>query len=95
MSEIAQSLREDEQPVFVADLVSVHWLFGDGKTIPGGAPWTYGTLSGLENARNILVPLCAIDVNARNVILERLEEEGPALSITRRTEQYLLYTKGG
>jgi hypothetical protein len=95
MSEIAQSLREDEQPVFVADLVSVHWLFGDGKTIPGGAPWTYGTLSGLENARHILVPLCAIDVNARNVILERLEEEGPALSITRRTEQYLLYTKGG
>lgn len=95
MAEIAQSLGEDEHAVFVADLVSVHWLFGDGGPLPGGAPWTYGTLSGLENATHVLVPLCAIDVNARNVILERLEAEGPALSIDRRTEQYLLYTKGG
>ncbi len=95
MAEIAQSLGADETPIFVADLVSVHWLFGEGDPLPGGAPWTYGTLAGLEAAEHVLVPLCAIDVNARNVILERLETEGPALSIKRRTEQYLLYTRGG
>ncbi len=83
-----------EQPVFIADLVSVHWVLGEGAPLDGGAPWNYGGLAGLDAATHVLVPLCAIDPRARDAILEKLETSGREMTLVRRTPRVLIYTAG-
>jgi len=96
LATLEADLRPEEKPAFVADMISSHWLYAaDGQPLPGGAPWNYGTLSGLDAARHVLVPLCPISLGARNAILTRLAEDGPALTLARETPLYRLYEIGG
>jgi hypothetical protein len=92
---LAKELGSDGDPVFFADMISSHWLYANGEPLPGGAPWNYGTLSGLDAAGRVLVPLCPINLRARNAILTRLAEEGPALTLARETPLYRLYDIDG
>ncbi len=86
---VAGDLRAGDGPVFVADIISAHWLFGL-DALPGGAPWNYGSLSGIESANHLVVPLCPISPRARRVILDAL---GPAPDVTlvRETPRLRLY----
>jgi len=77
--------------LFIADLFSSHWLFGDLKPLPHGAPWYYGGLPGFEAADYVLVPLCPAAVKARKMILDDLTAlEGVTLKEIRRTPLYIL-----
>ena len=87
---IAADLMAEDWPVFPADILSSHWLYG-GTPLPGASPWNYGTLHGAENAGHILVPLCPISARARARILSELEDAGVPLTLTRRTPTYLLF----
>ena len=92
ISDIGATLADQDAPVFVADLISSHWLYSNGTSLSRGAPWNYGTLAGLENSKYVLVPVCAIDANARNMILKKMDASGLTLRLVRRTPQYLLYS---
>lgn len=68
--------------IFVADLFSSLWLYGDFPPLEGGTPWYYGGTPGLAQADHVLVPLCPLSAAARKGALEaigaagwRLEEE--------------------
>ncbi len=96
LATIAEDLAPEERGrVFVADLISSHWLYAGGTPLPSGAPWNYGTLSGLDRAEFVLVPLCPIGLAARNAIVKLLEEDGRALTLARETPFYRLYRVGG
>lgn len=89
---LADDIAETWGPaVLVADLISSHWLFADLAPLPGGAPWTYGSLSGLGAADHVLVPLCPIDTRARSAILDRLDAEGTGLRLVGRSDIALVY----
>lgn len=79
-----------QKPIFVADLFSALWLFGDNPPLKGGAPWYYAGLSGLENADYVLVPLCPQSLQVRSVILKELREGGYTLTEVSRTPLYIL-----
>ena len=77
-------------------MTTVHssiWLFGDFAPVPGGSPWYYGGLPGIENADYLLVPLCPIIPQVRRMILEAIEAADVALDEIRRTPLYILYEK--
>lgn len=79
--------------VFFADVVQAQWLYGIGLPLPGGAPWFYGGLAGIENADLVLVPRCAIHTKARGMVLDALDARGTALTEISRSEMYVLYAK--
>ncbi len=96
LATIAEDLSSEERGrVFVADMISSHWLYAGGTPFQGAAPWNYGTLTGLDAAEYVLVPLCPIGMMARNAIVKLLEEDGPALALARETPFYRLYRVGG
>ncbi|WP_081534545.1 hypothetical protein [Rhodovulum sp. P5] len=76
--------------IFVADLLNGYWLYGGGVPLPGGAPWYYGGLPGLEGAEFVLVPQCAARPDVRALILTELEDAGIVLSEADRTDDYIL-----
>jgi hypothetical protein len=76
---------------FVADLFAPHWLFSDLEPLPGGTPWYYDGLPGIENASHLLVPNCAADPQARAHILTLIDQAGIALTPAGETPLYRLY----
>lgn len=83
----------DGKAIFVADLLPSYWMFGAGEPVPGGAPWYYGELTGIENADLLLVPQCALSLALRKQILEEVTAEPWAGGVTElgRTPEYILY----
>jgi len=77
--------------VYVADLFSSHWLFGDVKRLKGGAPWYYGGLPGFESAEFLMVPLCPAALEIRKLILEAVTERGTELTEIHRGKLFVLY----
>lgn len=82
--------------VFTADLLNSFWLYGGFEPLTGGAPWYYGGLSGFADAEYLLVPLCPLSVEARELILTEITEAGADETLTevRRTPLYVLFEKG-
>jgi hypothetical protein len=79
--------------VYVADLFSGIWLFGDFARLPGGAPWYYGGLSGFEGARFVVVPVCAVSQAVRKKITAQIDATGIVMTQVRRTPFYTLFEK--
>ncbi|TCP41668.1 hypothetical protein [Rhodovulum marinum] len=78
------------RPVLVADMLSAYWLYGGPAPLPGGAPWYYGGLPGVQGADLVLVPQCATRPDVRDRVLRELDEAGHALAELRRTPDYVL-----
>ncbi|PRY25114.1 hypothetical protein CLV78_102291 [Aliiruegeria haliotis] len=76
--------------LFVADLLTGYWLFGDFERLRGAAPWRYDGLPGIETADHVLVPLCPIHNAARQSTLSLLAEGGYGLEERHRTESYIV-----
>lgn len=77
--------------VMVADVLSAQWLYGPAEPLPGGAPWNYGTLHGLDAATHLLVPACPFSQFTRLTLLNALTEEGVEVRETAHEELYTLY----
>ncbi|MEO1152566.1 MAG: hypothetical protein AAFX59_01665 [Pseudomonadota bacterium] len=80
-----------DAPVFIADLLSPHWLFNGTAPLPGGAPWNYGTLAGLGNAGYVMVPTCAVSTKARGAILRALSDTDVRLEETGRSRRAIVF----
>ena len=77
--------------LFIADMFSSHWLFGNLKPLIHGAPWYYGGLPGFDSADYVLVPLCPAVAKARKQILDDISErDDVTLKEIRRTSLYIL-----
>ncbi len=84
-----------EKKVFVADLFSSLWLFGDLRPLDHGAPWYYGGLPGYDSADYLLLPLCPVTQDVQHDILEAITARGTDdLTEIRRTPLYILFSKG-
>ena len=64
--------------VFVADLFSAPWIFGDLAPVTPLAPWNYGALTGIASADYLLVPLCAVNPPLRKTLLTALTARAKA-----------------
>lgn len=98
MRDVAADLRTaglgDEARIFTADTFGAVWLFGGFEPLQGGAPWSYGGLSGFENAEYLLVPQCPMTPRAFKALIGQLKEQDDLeLEELRRTELYTLYRK--
>ena len=83
-----------DKKVFVADLLSSLWLFGDLRPLDNGAPWYYGGLPGYDTADYLLVPLCPMVQDVQYDILNAITERGTGnLAEIRRTPLYILFSK--
>ncbi|MBY6048171.1 hypothetical protein [Vannielia litorea] len=94
---MATSLEESGhagERIFIADLFSSIWLFGDFERLENGAPWYYGGLPGYDTADYILVPQCSIHPKVRGLVLERIGQRGDTLIEVSRTPLYILLEKG-
>ncbi|TCO69174.1 hypothetical protein [Rhodovulum euryhalinum] len=78
------------RPVLVADMLNAYWLYGGVAPLPGGAPWYYGGLPGVEVAELLLVPQCATRPDVRARVLRELADGGFGLTELRRTPDYVL-----
>lgn len=76
---------------FVADLFAPHWLFGDLEALPGGTPWYYDGLPGIEAASHLMVPQCAADPEARARIMALVAARGLGLEPLGETEDFRLF----
>ncbi|WP_457645300.1 hypothetical protein [Profundibacter sp.] len=77
--------------IFIADIFSSHWLYGDLKPLINGAPWYYGGLPGFGSADYVLVPQCPASPEARKQILDDIMAlEGVTVKEIRRTPLYIL-----
>jgi len=77
--------------LFIADMFSSHWLFGNLKPLIHGAPWYYGGLPGFDSADYVLVPLCPAVAKARKQILDAIAaRDDVTLKEIRRTPLYIL-----
>ena len=77
--------------IFIADIFSSHWLYGDLKPLINGAPWYYGGLPGFDSADYVLVPQCPASPEARKQILDDIMAlEGVTVKEIRRTPLYIL-----
>lgn len=80
--------------VFIADIFSSIWLYGDFVRLENGAPWYYAGLPGYDSAELVVVPRCPIAPNVRRLILEEVEARGDVLREIDRTPLYILLEKG-
>ncbi|OCX65898.1 hypothetical protein BFP70_07120 [Thioclava sp. SK-1] len=76
--------------IFVADLFSALWLYGDFPPLNGAAPWYYSGLPGLAHAEYVLVPICPTGEGRRKLILQTLEDHNVALTEVARTSLWVL-----
>lgn len=76
--------------IYFADLFNSIWLYGDFRTLEGGAPWYYGGLPGWEDADYLAVPLCPAASKVRRMVLEALEARGVELREVWRSETLVL-----
>ena len=80
----------DGKRIFAADIFNAHWLFGDVMRLPGGSPWYYGGLPGIEAADYVLVPMCPASLGIRKQILETIAENSITLTELHRSPLYIL-----
>ena len=78
-------------PVFVADMVAPQWIYNGTAPLPGGAPWNYGSLAGLDAADYVMVPLCAVSTRSRRAILDALAGADVTLEEVRRSPRVIVY----
>lgn len=78
---------------FHADWVNALWLWSDLDPLPGGAPWYYGGLPGLEAADYLVVPLCPMGRKIRNLALRAVEESGLSFKEIARDDRMIVYEK--
>lgn len=95
MQNIARELDElgymQGKSVYVADLLSNLWLFGDTVPVKGGSPWYYGGDTGLGSADYLLVPFCPSTTTDWGLVLDELEkDDSPKFTEVHRTELYVL-----
>ena len=77
--------------IFIADMFTSHWLYGDLKPLINGAPWYYGGLPGFDSADYVLVPQCPASPEARKQIIDDIKAlEGVEIEEIRRTPLYIL-----
>jgi len=77
--------------VYVADLLSNLWLFGDTVPIERGSPWYYGGDTGLGRADYLLVPFCPNTAAVWALVLDELAaEDSPKFSTVHRNEHFVL-----
>jgi len=83
--------------ILMADLFStINWVYGDFPPLRRGAPWSYGTAAGLENAEYLLVPLCPMHKPSRKLIVEDvLAQPEYTLTFETRTPLFNLYRVSG
>lgn len=72
------------------DLFTPFHLYSDLPSVPGAAPWNYGTLAGVDQADYLVVPLCPFGPRIRSGILEALDKAGYALTVKERRPLYYL-----
>lgn len=78
------------EPFFVADLLTGYWLYGTVAPLKGAAPWNYGGLAGIENARYMLIPLCTFNARVRAEVLRSAAKAGLTLTEVRRSPFYVI-----
>ena len=83
-----------QSSIFVADVLTALWLFGDFAPVTHGAPWYYGDLPGVETADYVLVPKCGFLMSLRNTIIEDLNASDMVLTPIRDNELYALFSTG-
>lgn len=81
--------------VLVTDLLQSIWLYGVTEPIPGGAPWYYGGLPGIEAVTEVLVPLCPMAPKVRAMMLGELEARGVTLEEVGRNPRFILLAVKG
>lgn len=81
--------------IMSADIYGGIWLFGNLRPVPGGAPWYYGGLPGIEGAQYLLVPDCPVAPEVRHVYVEQIKARKIGLAELVRTPLYTLYRIGG
>ena len=96
MRDVASDLRAaglgDEARIFTTDTFGSIWMFGGFAPLQGGAPWSYGALSGFENAGYVLVPSCPITPSVFKALTSGIDaQEDVTLTELRRTELYTIY----
>ena len=67
------------QPAYVAGLFNTLWLYGDFEPLTGGAPWYYGGLPGIENARLFVLPECSFKPEFKALVMEEIAARGVGL----------------
>ncbi|MEM8632720.1 MAG: hypothetical protein AAGF74_15930 [Pseudomonadota bacterium] len=78
--------------VFFMDILTSLWLYGDFPVPELGAPWQYGHLSGLGDARYALFPLCPIHPPTRQALVNAFSKtEGVTATVAERRPLYVLY----
>lgn len=88
---MAEDIGPGAEAVFVADMLAPHWMFTGSAPLIGAAPWNYGDTLGLEGARELVVPICAISTASRRGTLEKIAEAGVALREVDRTPRIIRY----
>ena len=76
--------------IFIADVFSTLWLFGDFEPLKNGAPWYYGGLPGFEDADYLLIPLCPGVLSVRAEVLAAVEDSSIELRNVLETPAYIL-----
>ena len=87
----ADEIADLDGPVFVADMVAPHWIYNGTDPLPGGAPWNYGSLAGLDAADYVMVPICAVSTRSRRAILDALAGADVTLEEVRRSPRVIVY----
>jgi len=67
------------QPTYVAGLFNTLWLYGDFVPLTDGAPWYYGGLPGIENARLFVLPECSFKPEFKALVMEEIAARGIVL----------------
>jgi hypothetical protein len=86
----AAGVAPNRQP-YVADLFMPHWLVAGWAPLPGGAPWYYDGLPGIEAASHLIVPDCPVSEDARARVLELIEARKLPLEEAFRGTRFTLY----
>ncbi|MEL6644302.1 MAG: hypothetical protein AAFQ79_10235 [Pseudomonadota bacterium] len=87
----AAEIADLDGPVFIADVLSAHWLLNDTDPLPGASPWNYGNIAGLDTAAYVYVPTCAVSAKARDAILRALAEAPVTLEEVGRNPRAITY----
>ncbi|MGV6812020.1 MAG: hypothetical protein ACWA47_07230 [Brevirhabdus sp.] len=78
--------------VFVADIFSAIWLYGDSAPVKGLSPWYYGGAPGLQSAQYLSVPLCPVrDYVRRQAVEAAFAREDVTLQEVARGPMQILY----
>lgn len=83
---VADLLRSIGEPVFVADGPSPYWMAAGVPPLQGAAPWNYGSVKGIKNAKMVIVPKCPLKPKYQMEILRTIELEGLSLIEVRKNK---------